>query len=58
MTTQEIIELKYLRIRIQKLLEDHGNNELTYNILEEFNRMYDRFLYQYKEEGNESIKEI
>ena len=56
MTTQEIIELKYLRIRIQKLLQDNGNDELTYNILEEFNRMYDRFIYQNEDFEKEEIK--
>ena len=60
MTTQEFNELKFLRIRVQRLLQENGNDILTYNILEEFSRMYNRFIYQNKdlekEEYNEKIQ--
>ena len=46
MTIQEINELHYLRIRILKLLSENGNKELRDNILDEFDRMYERFIYQ------------
>jgi len=60
MTIQEFNELKFLRIRVQRLLQENGNDILTYNILEEFSRMYNRFIYQNKdlekEEYNEKIQ--
>lgn len=46
MNIQEITELRYLSIRILRLLKENNDQLLTDSIMTEFNKTYEWFIYQ------------